>query len=109
MKNSKATPRPWSLGEYGGINGSGIAIDWDNGLSGMANAGVMVAQIPNKNETSLANAELIVRAVNSHDELIETLKQAWACIEHIKDQPYLEAAIETMKEIEQVLNKVTGE
>lgn len=55
------------------------------------------------NTTSVKTAELIVRAVNSHEELISALKQA---LEYVKEQgqkPYF------IRHAESIIAKATGE
>ena len=60
MREDKATPRPWqSLGD-----GSLIAITDEYGHT--------IARLPREG-CQIANAELIVRAVNNHDVLVEAL------------------------------------
>ena len=57
-------------------------------------------------ETTQANAELIVTAVNNHDELVEALKRlitASYCIDNIYDEDSLLGAAENA---EQVLSKL---
>lgn len=64
---SKATPRPWSLGE----NANGSPLILGANLRGIC----PVISSHGLNERQ-ANAELIVRAVNCHDELVEACEFA---------------------------------
>lgn len=73
-----ATPRPWRVHENGG-DATWLTIlqgAWDISHNDAENPGVVASarysgMSPAENR---ANAELIVRAVNSHDQLVEALK-----------------------------------
>ena len=51
-----------------------------------ANGGMFIAEIPYASPDGEANAELIVRAVNSHNALLEALKGAKAAFDHMPDE-----------------------
>ena len=67
MSEDKATPRPWTLaGEY---------------MVGMGKRPVASTDVYNSNQDTMrhreenqANAQLIVRAVNNHEALVEALR-----------------------------------
>lgn len=63
---SKATPRPWHIDKD-------FPIITDNKGSGIADCNYCAAK---SDEINCANAELIVRAVNCHDELVKVLYEA---------------------------------
>jgi hypothetical protein len=70
---SKATPRPWIIRVDENFLGSAFTEKvysiYDQKVeSFICDAGSV------KNETTLANAELIVKAVNMHDEMVEFLQ-----------------------------------
>lgn len=74
MTNNTATPRPWRVEENNGVSHFIVTDDFNEQES----EGYIVAQTRDSKE-SKANAELIVNAVNSHDELIEALKVCEKC------------------------------
>ena len=62
----KATPRPWKISDEYSTFGS-IAIEANT-------AGMILVETEVNNKNAEANAELIVRAVNCHDELVSFLE-----------------------------------
>lgn len=73
---SGPTTRPWSQDRYGTVkdqNGQAIAA---NGIASVMCSGEW-------QDEAKANAELIVRAVNAHDELVEALTTAHVFIKTI--------------------------
>lgn len=75
MTFENATPRPWVKGKYGqfkGSNGKDVRT-YDLGI-GMAMA--------SPTEEDRENSELIIKAVNAHEPLIEALSM---CLELIDD------------------------
>jgi hypothetical protein len=94
-------PRPWKLDyeiEAGGISyiidatGHGVASLYDNTLHGKP---VMDSQ---------SNAELIVRAVNTHDQLVEALEEALEAVEELNGE-FQSGWDETIEKIEAALKK----
>lgn len=71
----EATPRPWGIDRDGDIAGPG------GGLVACPDFGIGEADAV----IGRANAELIVRAVNSHDALVGALEAALAIIERDAD------------------------
>ena len=65
-----ATPRPWKVTTTPFARGERVRISGESTI--VAN----VLSDPNKRMMSRANAELIVRAVNSHDQLVAALRRA---------------------------------
>lgn len=72
---SKATPRPWTVGKtrFGSWGIAGGAFTHESPL----------AQIQDWDEAAEGDARLIVRAVNSHDALVEALQGALLQIEYL--------------------------
>lgn len=68
---NEPTPRPWhNLGKTIS-EGAQPSQDWMKRIA--------LAQFKE-------DADHIVKCVNLHEELVEQLRQAWACIEHIKEK-----------------------
>ena len=82
MTKNNATARPWQAGAYGLIYGQGDLPTIDGRLS--HNEAVPICEVKNgafgtqsgfaKNEIAKANRDYIVRAVNSHEELLEVAR-----------------------------------
>lgn len=72
---SKHSPLPWKFGNYGSdivdANGNMVVCCWQSQIA----------------EDNFANAELVLRAVNCHDELVEACKRLLAVCEkwHLDD------------------------
>ena len=71
-----STPRPWKIHKgdtvLGGPNNVGILCDYEYGID---------------RETAIANAALIVRAVNAHDDLVIAAKDAVILLVEIAKLP----------------------
>lgn len=75
MKTDNATPRPWQLSNY--------LEREDYPFERLVTDG-KGSKIASK--VSKQDAELIVRAVNAHDALVEILKQSLMCIDSLGSQ-----------------------
>lgn len=72
---SKATPRPWMWAESPKMKGSWQL--WSAHEKGIYNTWIANSKGESiSTDENFANAELIVRAVNCHDELVEKLEVA---------------------------------
>src|SRR5882672_476169 len=79
---SEPTPRPWRILKRDETGVAGMMLPIDDGH------GHCIAWLVNRDPllgSDEANATHIVKCVNMHDELVEELKNAWACIEHLSD------------------------
>lgn len=88
MSEQKHTPAPWSVGEQNGHCGISI-----NGPEGGRLATVYLGLVTTRvewgqahfdlpeNAESVANAAIIVRAVNSHEQLVAALRDCVAVME----------------------------
>ena len=85
-ETSKATNRPWRMDHAGNIRGD---------------AGEIVAMLYNEPVTGsvgLTNGELIVKAVNSHDDLLDLAAGLIALVEAFApDMPYHNGLIDAAK------------
>jgi len=79
-KTDRATERPWETFTKGNYSGDGARNGWSIGICDKSrDETVCLIDCANKDtnyDTEKANAELIVRCVNSHDELVEACKSA---------------------------------
>ena len=94
----QATKRPWHID---GFDLTNIIVKHPSG-----NGWIKVADCHGEFpiDEQIANAQLIVRAVNSHDELVEALKEAHAMLENVgieKGQYYGKA----INKVEQALSR----
>lgn len=74
-----ATPRPWSVDENILMDGetTKTVMIWGHEGPGYGRAAMAYAEHgDDSNEAVLANAELIVTAVNAHEQLVEALQKA---------------------------------
>jgi hypothetical protein len=83
--NDKASPRPWKLHKCGADCDFRINITPAGGHGTIANVidfgcSEQVNQYVQPNQEQAANAALIVRAVNCHDDLIVACEAAQQCI-----------------------------
>ena len=67
------TPTPWELSEKENFMGSWEILDGDNSDNTIAMTSYRLGTTDE--EKQKANAEFIVRACNSHDELVKALKE----------------------------------
>jgi len=96
MSNDKATPRPWRVDEgnliFGADYGNLIfGADYGHLIFGADYSGVGDTCVSADDyDTQMANAALIVKAVNMHDRLVEALKAVrghqWYCLSLEKDK-----------------------
>lgn len=97
------TPTPWEFGGGAFITPNGKTERFIRSKSGI------VAFCEGELKQAQTNAQFIVKAVNSHDELIETLKLTLTELTigeiagHLSKNPY---AYKIVKDIEQALKKV---
>lgn len=79
------TPRPWELSEFDlddataiGVRNPAVGLNEDNYMAIIADCGVVVGRDPGFIQAERrANAALIVRAVNAHDDLVAALESAF--------------------------------
>ena len=69
---SKHTKTPWRLGGFASI--------WSGVQEQSAISSDLVCVLPELDENREGNAEFIIRAVNSHDALVEALEEARNCL-----------------------------
>jgi len=107
MKNeSKATPGPWKVHHHDHHEGeqwlSILHGAWDITHNHANNNGVVAdaKYSAMSDEENLANAEFIVRACNSHHELLEALKYIRRVTN--KDDPRWSKANEAIKKAEEI-------
>ena len=89
---TQATPRPWWVGDTGmKVRGNDA---YDVAVTSRSCAPGHGVSFPIDDEAKKANAELIVRAVNDHDELVSLLTQAVDCrkCHEYPDEDWLERA-----------------
>lgn len=110
---TQATPRPWKIGK----SLTGDRTPWISNEKGNISICIIddIARSSNdttrkqEDEINIANARLIVKAVNCHDELVEVLKLAKREIERFfgkENTDYAVAGIGIVpKVIEQALSK----
>ena len=84
---TEPTPRPWNVTETNPIQVVQASFD-EGGAIVICN---MLA--PASNESAMADARLIVKAVNCHDELVSALAYAIEYIENWCDNGYYDTAI----------------
>lgn len=99
---SKHTPTPWSIG----ITNNGA--DHINVWMGIVHVASVMKFVPT-GESAEANAEFIVRACNSHDELVEALEaqeaaEKWIA-ENDETDPFFEPTYTNMLEAARMLRK----
>lgn len=74
------TPTPWDWGIHEDTDEIGL-LAGDRGIARLFDTRGVALPIPR--EEALANAELIVRAVNSHDALVGALEDCAELLDHI--------------------------
>lgn len=112
------TPGPWVMG---GGGPSLFTILGDGKIHGNAISGATLIACTEKCDAEKANARLLAAApelLETLEDAREQLRQAWACIEHIKEHApdyELKAAVELLKDIsaigqksDAVIAKATG-
>lgn len=106
MTNNTATPRPWAITERHATQNVRDPMFWEKDV---IKGGIRVAKCAGfgKNEAE-ANAQLIVKAVNSHEKLVEALKIAEWMITTNQEYRPLQKNTEYMEEIREAL-KSAGE
>jgi hypothetical protein len=96
----KATARPWSFGIREGDKSKEVII------SGVANLGNAFGKT---GAMSRANAALIVRSVNSHDELTASLEEILQCLmNRVNFENLSEDEQEAVRDAEAALNLAKG-
>lgn len=104
---SKATPRPWRRTKPQGAFGHEVVAG-----EGYLNT-KLIAQMSHlwgAQDVSEANAELIVRAVNAHDDIVEVLE---ACRDYLQEEAAVpgitgQVALRLLHRTEDVLAKARG-
>lgn len=78
--NAKHTPTPWAIDSYRAPNGDSVIVRIVGRGMGTPISAIGRRHGDIRDAEERANAELIVRAVNAHDALVEALKAAHGCI-----------------------------
>ena len=106
----KHTPTPWEIKitqEGFEIVGSANKANYKSVIAWIKLGGATWKDTWNKEQE--ANAEFIVRACNSHEELLEACKEALPlCNEIIRDDPYANMAKKIATKLENVIAKAKG-
>lgn len=111
MDTTRATPRPWELcerGAYTDFEGNSRVIIGDN-------MRIAVVQTDGRQETE-ANAALIIRAINAHDDMLAALRECAGFFErHMgalygpgHDIPMAAGAELVLRKIADALKRVEG-
>lgn len=79
----KISPLPWAVDELGAVKSEGQPVVADG----------FALPVDRRNEKARANTAFIVRACNSHDQLVEALRIAYTMIcEEVADGKFTEQA-----------------
>jgi hypothetical protein len=107
MKKVEHTPTPWNAASaYSSICGVPI-VSQTGGRVGNTALPDMPKEWDELKQRAVADAALIVKAVNNHEALVETLKAAREQIETLSEDGF-RPATKLLEEIDRVLTSVGG-
>ena len=110
-KTDKATERPWEIFTKGNYSLAGSRNGWSIGVCNkITNETICLIDCGNKDtdyDTEKANAELIVRAVNNHEALVEACSHVLRNLKKMSEENF-ENFEDEIAHLEHAISKAQG-